>query len=80
MSAITLEGTIENGAIRLLSPVKLPEKSRVYVVIPEIQAVASEKIIAPRQTVHIYSPRLRNRSQISAFDLVEVVGDSVNEL
>ncbi len=35
MKVITYEGTVENGQIRFSEPVSLPEKARVFVVIPE---------------------------------------------
>jgi len=54
MGATTIEGIIENGQIRLLATVRLPERTRVYVVIPdvEIQPVAyigSPGLMHPKQ-------------------------------
>ena len=36
MSVLTLEGVVESGRIRLMSSLRLPEKERVFVVIPEM--------------------------------------------
>ena len=41
MSVITLEATLENGQIKLLEVFPLPEKLKVYVVIPNFEAPAS---------------------------------------
>ena len=54
MGATTIEGIVENGQIRLLATVRLPERTRVYVVIPdvEIQPVAyigSPRLVHPEQ-------------------------------
>jgi hypothetical protein len=45
---ITLEGTVENGQIKLPGNVRLPEKAKVYVVIPGIEAVPAARIASPR--------------------------------
>ncbi|HEX9670425.1 MAG TPA: hypothetical protein VGC93_13210 [Thermoanaerobaculia bacterium] len=59
MSVVTLEGFVENGQIRLLDQTALPEKARVYVVVPD----ASDR--AP----HIWSPRLADPAQAAAFSM-----------
>ncbi len=38
MSVATYKGTVENGKINLQINVKLPEKSEVYVVFPDLMA------------------------------------------
>jgi len=50
----TFEGIVEQGQIRLLATVRLPEKAKVYVVIPdvEVQTVAfigSPRLVHPEQ-------------------------------
>jgi len=54
----TIEGVIENGQIRLLDNVQLPENTRVYIVVAEDAAL---------QPVHMRSPRLANPEQVDDF-------------
>lgn len=70
MSVMALEGIIENGQIRLLNALDLPEKTRVYIIIPEIQNY--------QKIVHIYSPRLVNQEQAKYFEpeVVELTNDA----
>jgi hypothetical protein len=58
MGVTTVEGVVENGQIRLPATVRLPERTKVYVIIPdiEVQAVA-----------YIGSPRLVNPEQAADF-------------
>lgn len=58
MGATTIEGVVENGQIRLPASVRLPERAKVYVVIPnvEVQPVA-----------YIGSPRLAHPEQAADF-------------
>ncbi len=58
MSVTTYEGVIENGQICLPDNVHLPEKAKVYVVVPEVVA---------RPAGQIVSPRLAHREQINDF-------------
>lgn len=60
MSIITLEGVIENGQVRLMGNVRLPQNTRVYVVVPDIQV---------EEVAHIYSPRLAHPEQAVDFTL-----------
>lgn len=60
MSVMTLEGVVENGTIRLVNPMTLPENARVYIVIPEIQ---SDK------AARIYPPRLVHSEQAKYFEM-----------
>ena len=60
MSVETYEGIVEDGQIRLMSNVRLPERTRVYVVVPDEQ-------IEP--VSHIYSPRLARREQAADFQM-----------
>ena len=69
MRVTTFEGIVENGQIRLPATVRLPEKAKVYVVIPdvEIQTVA-----------YIGSPRLVHPEQAADFkkEVVEELPDA----
>ena len=58
MSVITLEGTVENGQIKLSGNVQLPEKTRVFVVVPNWRALKETRL---------YSPRLVNPEQAADF-------------
>lgn len=63
MTLQMIEGIIEHGQVKLLSNVRLPENTKVYVIVPEVQI---------ESTAHIYSPRLKNPAQAEDFTL-EVV-------
>jgi AF2212-like len=58
MSISTIEGIVENGQIRLLGNVTLPEHAKVLVVIPEAE---------PAPTARILSPRLVHGEQVGDF-------------
>ncbi len=57
MSAATIEGYVENGQIRLPSNVHLPERAKVYVVVPDADSrspafhVGSPRLVHPEQSV-----------------------------
>lgn len=69
MNLSAIEGIVENGQIRLLGGVSLPEHSKVYVVIP----VAG---MAP--TARILSPHLAHPEQVVDFEkqVFEVTADA----
>lgn len=58
MSVTTFEGVVENGQIRLADDVCLPEKAKVYVIIPN-GAVPPPAFMA--------SPHLANPKEAIAF-------------
>jgi len=60
MAAITYEGIVEKGKIRLKSGVRLPENAKVSMIIPEAQ---SQK----KKVVRVLTPRLVHRKQASDF-------------
>ena len=60
MGIVTIEGVVDRGRIRLKSKIRLPDKTRVYVVVPDIQV---------EQIVHVLSPRLAHREQAADFAL-----------
>lgn len=37
MPVTTFQGTVENGQVRLAGDVRLPEKARVYIVVPDFE-------------------------------------------
>lgn len=48
MQVMTYEGIIENGEIRLIPNVSLPEKTRVYVVVPSLVVTHLARVPGPR--------------------------------
>jgi hypothetical protein len=66
MSVSTVEGYVENGQIRLVGDVKLPEKAKVYVVIPDVSMF--------KGPIRILSPHLAHREDLAKFH-VQMVED-----
>jgi hypothetical protein len=60
MGVLALEGIVESGKIRLISSLRLPEKARVFVVIPEV----NENPVA-----YVHTPHLRHPEQAADFRL-----------
>ena len=60
MKVVTYEGVVENGSIHLPPGAVLPEKAKVYVVVPEMKVA---------RTIHIRSPRLADPSQAARFEM-----------
>ncbi|RIK71857.1 hypothetical protein DCC62_21300 [candidate division KSB1 bacterium] len=60
MNVLAYEGIVDNGLIRLAEGVQLPEKGRVYVIIPDLE---------PKRVAHVYSPRLVHPEQAKDFRL-----------
>lgn len=58
MATLTVEGLVENGRIRLPDTVTLPEHTKVYVVIPDVEAATMARSS---------SPWLRHREQARDF-------------
>lgn len=48
MAAKTFEGTVENGRIYLRDGTILPEKTKVYVLVPDFPLVDAPNIRSPR--------------------------------
>lgn len=69
MGVITLEGIVDQNQIRLTSNIRLPEKTKVYVLVPDIQI---------EQVARVFSPRLVNPEQASDFEMevVEELSDA----
>ena len=57
MSVTTFEGVVENGKVRLTDNISLPERAKVYVIVPN--GAASPAFIA--------SPRLAHPEDAIAF-------------
>ncbi|HEX8503545.1 MAG TPA: hypothetical protein VF659_23375 [Pyrinomonadaceae bacterium] len=64
MSAEMFEGVVEQGQIKLHSDVRLPEGTKVYVVVPGVEIEA--------QGVRLLSPCLAHPEQAADFEM-EVV-------
>jgi hypothetical protein len=64
MKVAAFEGVVDHGRIRLTPEVSLPEKTRVYVVVP----------VERRGTPRILSPRLVHPEQASDFEK-EIIED-----
>jgi hypothetical protein len=60
MSIVTLEGIVQEGQIRLKTDFHLPDKTKVYVVVPDIQV---------EEHAHIFSPRLANPEEAIDFKM-----------
>lgn len=68
MSVTTFEAIVEDGQIKLLNPFRLPEKTRVYVVVPDIDAPSK---------ISLRSPRLAHPEQAADF-VKEVIPEPQN--
>lgn len=66
MSVTTIEAVVENGQIRLPASVRLPDQTKVYVLIPDAKVSAVSRV---------GSPRLRHPEQAVDFQK-EVVEES----
>lgn len=68
MNVATYEGIVENGHIRLHPNVRLPDRTKVYVVVPEFEPMLAT----------IFSPRLAHPDQMSDFEkeMVETPSDA----
>lgn len=69
MGVLTIEGIVDNGQIKLVSDVRLPEHAKVYVIVPDMKL---------EQTVHLFSPRLKNPNQAADFEM-ELVEESADD-
>lgn len=60
----TYEGVFERGHVTLPPDADIPEKTRVYVLVPDTDA---------KHVPRVYSPRLVNREQAKDFDKLVIV-------
>jgi nitrogen regulatory protein PII len=58
MNVVTFEGIVEDGRIRLKADVRLPDKTKVYVLVPDMQV---------EEVARIISPRLAHRKDVADF-------------
>ena len=58
MRITSFEGIVENGQIRLPADLHLPEKAKVYVIVPDVEI---------RQIAVVHSPRLAHSEQSEDF-------------
>jgi hypothetical protein len=67
MSVTSFEGIVENGRIRLEPAVRLPENTKVYVLVPNLPAMP---------TARVRSPRLAHPEQAADFTMEIVEPDA----
>jgi hypothetical protein len=60
MSVRTIECIVDHGQIRLRGNIRLPDNTKVYVVVPGNQTV---------ERTHVYSPRLVHPEQVADFEM-----------
>ncbi len=60
MGIVTIEGVVEGDHIRIRGNVRLPDKARVYIILPDVQV---------EQVARISSPRLACPEQVVDFIL-----------
>jgi len=60
MSVVTIEGIVAEGQIRLNTNIRLPEKTKVYVVVPDMQI---------DRIAHVVSPHLAHPEQAEDFKM-----------
>jgi hypothetical protein len=68
MKVATFEGIVEEGSVRLPEEVKLPENTKVYIVVPTVEA---------QPVAHLRSPRLVLPEQAIDFKL-EVIEEGTD--
>ena len=57
MGVIAVEGVVENGQIRLMPDIQLPEKTRVFVIVPDTETVPTDQAALPKS---IYPEQVRD--------------------
>jgi hypothetical protein len=60
MEIVALEGIVEQGQIKLKDNVQLPEKTKVYVIVPQFDDAMGNRV---------YSPRLAHPEQAKDFKM-----------
>jgi len=71
MAVVTFEGIVEAGKIRILSDAVLPERAKVYVLIPDFDTdeVRATHPVAIPANPRVVSPRLAKREDAAHFRL-----------
>jgi hypothetical protein len=72
MKVVTYEGIVENGCIHVPAGVSLPERAKVYIVIPDLIDVELPRV------AHVPTPRLVHPEQAKNF--VKVVRDVTEDI
>lgn len=70
MQVTTFQGEIENGQVRLTTDIRLPDKTKVYVVVPEFEQIANGRKFDLAEMVS----RMPADYQVSEEDFGEPVG------
>ena len=70
MTRKVYEGIVEDGKIRLKANVKLPENTKVYIIVPDLK-------VDKKRAVQILSPRLVHRMDAARFKM-EVTAEKPN--
>jgi hypothetical protein len=65
----TYEGVVENGHVKLPPNADIPEKTRVYVLVPDVES---------QRTPRIASPRLVHPEQAKDFEM-QVIEDTTDD-
>ena len=63
MKVTTYEGVVQNGRVQLPAEVVLPEKAKVYVVVPGVLETELQRV------AHVYSPRLADPADAIHFKM-----------
>ncbi len=58
MNVTTFQGVVEDGQIKLPADLHLPERTKVYVVVPDVEVATA---------AHVRSPRLAHAEQAADF-------------
>ncbi len=69
MNFAAIEGFVENGQIHLPANTKLPERGRVFVLIPDVKEGVDPITSGGGKILHLSSPRLANPSDAAKFTL-----------
>jgi len=64
----TYEGVVENGHVTLPADADIPEKTRVYVLVPDLEQ---------KKTLYVASPRLAHPEQAKDFEM-QVIEDTTD--
>lgn len=70
MSTITYQGIVEKGRIKLAGNIRLPEKAKVFVVVPDFQ----ENLVEPKFDLAELVARMPSNYQVSEEDFGKPVG------
>ncbi len=65
MGIVTLEGIVDHGIIRLIPEVKLPDRTKVYVIVPGIHV---------ERVARVFSPHLAHPEQADDFRM-EIIAE-----